>query len=389
MEFAFTDDQQQIADAATSFLQDVSPMTKVRLAMAQDDFNAKTWDAICNQMGWHLTLVPENQGGLGLGYVELCILLEKMGRHLVCAPFYSTLVLGVNALRVLGREQQQAKLFAQLVEDGSTFSLAYANQERAWGLEAIGAEYKIQTNGDALLNGDYSYVVDGHVADYLIVAARQAGRRGDLGLFIVKGDASGISRRRMPTMDQTRKLAEVQCQDVRILAADVMHDEGQADQTGKAIEEILALASIGLAAEQLGVADQTLAMTLDYIKERKQFGRAIGSFQAMKHKAADMLVRAEAARSAVYYAACIADEYFGNRPLGAELLEAASIAKSYCCDAAFFNAGSALQMHGGVGFTWEYDVHLFFKRAKAAQVALGDDAWHKARLAEMVLGDPI
>ena len=152
------------------------------------------------------------------------------------------------------------------------------------------------------------------------------------------------------------------------------------------MDQILALASIALAAEQMGVADKSLSLTVDYIAERQQFGRPVGGFQAVKHKAADMMNKAEAARSAVYYAACIADEFLIGKPLGGELLEAASIAKSYCCDAAFFNAGTALQLHGGVGVTWEYDVHLFLKRAKAAQVSFGDSVWHKERVAEIVLG---
>lgn len=353
--------------------------------MAQENsFDSALWDVIRTQMGWHLTHVPESYGGIGLGYVELCILLEKMGKYLLCAPFYSSVVLGVNALRICGQEEQQARLFAQL-EEGATLSLAWSCNDRLWGLDAIRTQYKLQPDGSAVLKGTCNYVIDGHTADFLIVAARSADStddQNDFGLFIVQSDAANIARKWTPNLDQTRKLAEIQFKDVLISASDIMCAD---DETAESIECMLALAGIGLAAEQLGVADQTLTMTLDYISERKQFGRVVGSFQAMKHKAADMLVRAEATRSAVYYAACIADEYLNGQASNAELLEAASIAKSYSCEAAFINAGCALQMHGGIGFTWEQDVHLFFKRAKAAQVVLGDDAWHKARLADMIL----
>jgi alkylation response protein AidB-like acyl-CoA dehydrogenase len=185
-------------------------------------------------------------------------------------------------------------------------------------------------------------------------------------------------------MDQTRKQAEIDLSGVRVGASDVMRDAGNA---WPLLVQALDLARIAIAADQMGGAERVLDVTVDYIKERKQFGRPVGSFQAMKHKAADMMLKAEAARSAVYYAACIADEFLGGRARGEALAEAASIAKAYCSDAYFYNAGSAIQMHGGIGFTWEHDMHLYFKRAKSTQQFLGDAAFHRERLSRQLLGD--
>ncbi|NND82246.1 MAG: acyl-CoA dehydrogenase, partial [Gammaproteobacteria bacterium] len=267
-----------------------------------------------------------------------------------------------------------------IVEQGARYSLAYSGAGRISGVDAVTAQYEMQ-GAAAVLNGDYHYVIDGHTAEHLVVAARNAA--GDLGLFVIDAGAEGVSRKLTPGMDQTRKLAKIDLRSVNVAEADILQQGEAASQT---LKNVLSLAAIALAAEQVGVADKSLALTVDYIGERKQFGRAVGSFQAMKHKAADMMSKVEAARSALYYAACIADEFFSGNPMGAELYEAASVAKAYCCDAAFFNAGCAIQMHGGVGFTWEYDVHLYFKRAKAAQLAFGDSAWHREQIATQLLG---
>ena len=355
------------------------------MAMATEQgFDKKLWVQITEEMGWQLTHIPERYEGLGLGYVELCILFEQMGKNLLCSPFFSNIALGTNSLLVAGTENQKSDGLAEIAVGAARYSLAYAGGSRHWGCDAVSAIYTQLDDGSIELNGEYSFVVDGHTADKLIVAARKAGTSGHdgIGLFIVGCDAAGVDRQWTPTMDQTRKLAKVSLNKVHVAESAVMQDIGDAAQH---LDNILALASIALSAEQMGVADKSLKMSVEYIAERKQFGRAVGSFQAVKHKAADMMTKAEAARSAVYYAACIADEFLIGSPLGDELLEAASIAKAYCCEAAFFNAGCAIQLHGGVGFTWEYDVHLYFKRAKAAQVSFGDTAWHKERLASIVL----
>lgn len=383
MQFSLTDDQLMIADTAKSFLSQESSSAAVRKAMATaQGFDDGLWQRICSELGWQLTQIPEQQGGLQLGFVELCLLLEQAGSNLLCAPFYSTAALGVNSLLLAANEAQQSKWLGQIAEKGVRLALAYSGGGRTAGVDSVTATYTSSADGHQV-NGSFHYVIDGHTTEYLILVARSADD-GQLAMFIVDARASGITRTATPGMDQTRKLARVEIDGLSVASDAMLGDSPIGDDK---FEQILALAQIALAAEQVGVADRALEMTVEYISERKQFGRTVGSFQAMKHKAADMMSRTEAARSALYYAACIADEYLQDTPLGNELLEAASIAKSTCCDAAYFNAGCAIQMHGGVGFTWEYDVHLYFKRAKAAQLALGDSAWHRERLATSLLGE--
>jgi alkylation response protein AidB-like acyl-CoA dehydrogenase len=386
MEFSFTEEQQMIRDTAASFLAEVSDSEAVRRAMATEaGYEDALWSRITEEMYWHAVHIPEDFGGLGLGYVELVAMLEEMGKHLTCSPFYSTVCLGVNALRVAGTDEQQEKYLSRIAADGVTATLAWTGATGRWDVSAIDATYTLNEDG-AVLDGRLRYVPDGHTADLLVIAARKEDSSDDagIGLFIVPADADGVTRAWLPTMDQTRKQAEIDLSGVRVDASDVMRDVGYA---WPLLSQALDLARIAIAADQMGGADRVLELTVDYIKERKQFGRPVGGFQAMKHKAADMMLKAEAARSAVYYAACIADEFLSGRAAGETLAEAASIAKAYCSDAYFYNAGCALQMHGGIGFTWEHDVHLYFKRAKSTQQFLGDAAFHRERLSRQILGD--
>ena len=388
MEFRHSENQSLIASSAADFLTEISDSEAVRSAMeSEQGFHPETWRAVTLDMGWQLTHIPEAQGGLGLGFVELATLLETMGRHLLCAPFFSTVCLGANALLVAGREEQQRQHLGLIAGEGRRYALAYASRGRHWGSASVTAEW-VQEADEFVINGHYEPVVDGHTADTLILAARQPGTHGaeGLALFVVDADHPGIHRQFRPGMDQTRKQAVVRCTDLRLSPAAVMCDPGEA---GPLLETILSLAGVCMAAEQLGIAERTLTLAVEHIRERHQFGRPVGSFQALKHKAADMMVRAESARSAAYYAACIADEWFSGGDLGSELHEAASIARACCADAAFENAAEALQLHGGAGFTWEYDIHLYLKRAKVSQHLLGDAAWHRERIARQLLDLPL
>ena len=385
MDFSFTDEQQMIRDTAASILAELSDSEAVRGAMATErGFDPALWTRITEEMYWHAVHVPEAYGGLGLGYVELVAMLEEMGRHLFCSPFFSTVCLGVNALRVAGTAAQQKLWLSRIAGEGTTATLAWTGASRSWDAAAIQATYTRDDDG-AVLNGCLRYVPDGHTAELLIIAAREAGSEADagIGLFIVPADSAGVGRTALPTMDQTRRQAEIVLTDVSAPAANIMRDVGSA---WPLLEQTLDLARIGIAAEQTGGAEQVLANTVDYIKERKQFGRPVGSFQAMKHKAADMMLKAEASRSAVYFASCVADEYLAGSVDATSLAQAASIAKAYCSDAYFFNAGCAIQMHGGIGFTWEHDTHLFFKRAKSSEQFLGNAAYHRDRVSRQLLG---
>lgn len=376
MEFAFTEEQQMIRDTAESFFADVSSSEAVRQAMATESgFDQALWQRICTELYFQAITIPEDFGGMGLGFVELVAVMEQMGRFLVCAPYFSTVCQASTALLLAANEQQQAEYFGKILE-GSIATLAYTSSNKT-GVEAVAATFT--TDGEnAVLNGQYRFVVDGHNAEFIIAAANDdAGRTG---LFVVPADSEGVSVVWTPTMDQTRKQADVSFKQVAVAKANILSVDA-----AEKLSQILDLATVCLAAEQMGGASQVLDLTVEYTKERVQFDRPVASFQAVKHQAADMMTRAEAARSAVYYAACVAQDAIVGGELAGELQEASSIAKANVSESYFKNAGDALQLHGGVGFTWEYDVHLYFKRAKASEHMLGNASYHRERIASMLL----
>jgi alkylation response protein AidB-like acyl-CoA dehydrogenase len=321
-------------------------------------------------------MVPEEFGGLGLGYVELVALLEVMGESLLCAPFFSSVCLAGNALLVAGSEAQKQEYLPGIAQGETIATLAYTEASGRWDVGGIDA--LAQPDGaDYLLRGKKCFVLDGQSADLLVVAARREGSRGDEGvsLFAVPATAAGLERRAVPTLDSTRRLAEVELNDVRVPPGALMGEPGEA---GPALSRILDLAVVALAAEQVGGAQKVLDLSVEYAKQRVQFGRPIGSFQAIKHKCADMLVAVESARSASYYAGCVAAEG------GEELPTLASLAKATSSDTYFRCAADAIQIHGGVGFTWEYDIHLYFKRAKSTESFLGDATYHRELVAQRI-----
>lgn len=380
MEFAFTEEQQMIRETAENFLRDNSTSAAIRKAMATEQgYDAELWCSICNDLCFQSITIPEQHGGMGLGYVELVAVLEQMGRFLLCSPYFSTVCLAANALYVAGTEAQQAEYFSRIV-NGDTGTLLL-NDNGKLSAENINVTYK-QGADHYTLNGTYRYVIDGHTASFFVAAAN--GEQG-VALFVLPADSKGVARKWLPTIDQTRKQAEVVFDNVSVPVAQCLKTDADSE-----LQKILQLALIATAAEQMGAAQQILDMTVAYTKERVQFNRPIASFQGVKHQAADMMLKAEVARSAVYYAACVADDTFlsiqgKGGALSAELPEAASIAKAYCSDAFFQNAATAMQLHGGVGFTWEYDVHLYFKRAKSSEIFLGNAAFHREHIAKILL----
>ncbi|MCP5018608.1 MAG: acyl-CoA/acyl-ACP dehydrogenase [Ketobacter sp.] len=398
MEFVFTDEQNMIRDTAESFLQEVSTSAAIRDVMVTDrGYDPALWQTVCSDLYWQAIHTPEDCGGMGLGYVELVAMQEQMGRYLFCSPYYASVCMAINAVLVAGTAEQKQRLLPEFCA-GKTATLAFVGEAAAgyggrWDVATVDATFEAKGDG-YLLNGRYEFVVDGASADYLILAARDAATKGaasqghhGISLFVADANSPGIKRELLPTMDQTRKWARVSVTDVVVPNSALL---GAQPQSGDALAMVLDLATIALAAEQMGGAQQLLDMTVAYTKERNQFGRAIAGFQAIKHKAADMMLRVEVARSGVYYAACVAEEALQAIQAGTAvdlvaLQEAASVAKAYCSDAFFKNAGEAIQIHGGVGFTWEYDVHLYFKRAKASEQYLGTGAWHRERLAALLL----
>ena len=375
MEFAFSQDQDELRRAARRFLEVASSEERVRAAMeTEQGYDSATWEQLSEELAWTALTIPEEYGGLGMSYLDLHPLMEEMGRALLCSPFFSTICLGANALLLGGNGVQKERHLPGIAAGETTATLAYA--EKNGQLDAAGIEATCsRTAAGYILRGTKSYVLDGHTADLLIVAARTENSEGAEGvsLFLVPGDADGVKRAWLPTMDQTRRLASVELNDVVVPPDALVGEEGR----GWALcERTLDLARIALAAEQVGAAEMCLDMSVEYAKVRKQFGRPIGSFQAIKHKCADMLMMIESARSAAFYASALAGQ--GER----DLEEAASSAKAFCSDAFFHCAAENIQIHGGIGFTWEHAAHMYFKRAKAAEVLFGAPSFHRERVAK-------
>lgn len=375
MEFAFTEEQQMIRASAEEFFSDVSTSEHIRTAMDTElGFQPELWQRICTELYFQAIIIPEELGGMGLGFVELVAVMEQMGRFLVCAPYFSTVCMASTAVLLGGDEHQQAEFFGKVLE-GGTATLAFTSSTR-FDAASVTATYT-ESNQQYVLNGQYAFVIDGHSANTLVLAAKSPTE--EIALFMVDANAEGIQRTWTPTLDQTRKQAKITLHNV------VLNANARLNADAHLLQKVLDIATICLAAEQVGGSQQVLDMTVAYAKERVQFNRPIASFQAVKHKAADMMTKVEASRSGLYYAACIAQEVLVNGPLAEELTEAASIIKSYVSEAYFQNAGDAIQLHGGVGFTWEYDVHLYFKRAKASEHYLGNASYHRERLAQLLL----
>ncbi|HUY39729.1 MAG TPA: acyl-CoA dehydrogenase family protein, partial [Candidatus Binataceae bacterium] len=308
-------------------------------------------------------------GGAGFGMVELCIVTEEMGRALLCAPYFSTTVLAASAILNAGTEAQKSRLLPGLASGARLATLAVTELDGNWDPRGIELVATPVAEG-YLLDGAKSYVVDGHVADLLVVAARMAGTAGHQGLalFTLGADSAGVERRLLESMDPTRKLARI---DFHGAHANLL---GNQDDGAQPLIRTLDQAAIALANEMVGGAQAMLDSAVDYAKLRVQFGRTIGSFQAIKHKCADMLLDVELAKSAAYYAAQAAAIDDPQWPAMANLAKAAA-SETYLRTAA-----ECIQIHGGIGFTWDNDTHLWFKRAKSSEVFLGQPNYHRELL---------
>ena len=365
MNFAFSEEQEELRRTVRSFLEGKSPSAEVRRLMeTAEGYDPAVWAQMANQLGLQGLAIPEEYGGSGFGYVELTVVLEEMGRALLCAPYFSSVALAANALLSSGDDAAKKDLLPGIASGETIATLAITEDSGKWDLDGITLEAR-----DGRLNGHKSFVLDGHTATQILVAARS--ERG-VSLYAVDGAAAGLTRRPLQTMDQTRKLARLEFADT---PARLIGDEGDA---ADALSKTLDLAAVALAAEQVGGASLCLEMAVEYAKVRVQFGRPIGSFQAIKHKCADMLLEVESAKSAAYYAAAAAAEDTDELPA------VASLAKAYCSDAYFHAAAENIQIHGGIGFTWEHDAHLYFKRAKSMELFLGDPVYHRELLVQRI-----
>jgi len=369
MNFAFSEEQEELRNIVRQFLEAKSAETAVREQMeTEQGYDTEVWSQMAEQLGLQSLTIPEEFGGQGFGYVELIVVLEEMGRALLCAPYFSSVVLAANAVMQSGDDAAKAAILPGIASGETIATLALTEPNGRWdesGIEATATN----DGGTWKISGTKSFVIDGHTANIIIVAARTA---AGVSLFSVSGDAAGLTRTSLSTMDQTRKQAKLEFAGV----------EGTligADGAGwNVISTVLDLAAVGLAAEQVGGAQMCLDMAVQYAKDRVQFGRPIGSFQAIKHKCADMLLEVESAKSAAYYAGWCASE------LNDELPAVASLAKAYCSDAYFHAASENIQIHGGIGFTWEHPAHLYFKRAKSSELLFGDPTYHRELLAQRI-----
>jgi alkylation response protein AidB-like acyl-CoA dehydrogenase len=362
---SFSEEQHEFRRSVRRFLAEKSPECEVRRLMeTADGYDPDVWAQMSGQLGLQAIAIPEEYGGAGFSYVELGLVFEEMGAALLCAPYFATVALAANALLASGDEQAK-KAFLPGIASGETIAtLAITEANGRWDL--AGTELTASKTSDGwVLRGGKDYVIDGALADLVLTVGRTP---AGLSLFAVRGDAPGLDRTPLSTLDQTRKLARLRFADT---PASIIGADGDA---GPGLTRTLDLAVIALAAEQVGGAQRCLDTSVEYAKTRVQFGRPIGSFQAIKHACADMLLEVESARSAAYYGAWAAAEKTDEVPV------VASLAKAYCSEAYFHTAAQNIQIHGGIGFTWEHPAHLYFKRAKSAELLFGDPCYHRELL---------
>lgn len=379
MQFAFTEDQNLIRETAREFLTERASLGQLRKDIAlPEGHDPALWQAMTAELGWAGIALPESVGGSGLGMVELAILLEEQGRCLYGGPFLASAGFATALLLETPASEHRDALLARLASGEGIAAAAVTGDTGRPEESAVQVELVASAAGP-VLEGCASFVLNGHVADTFVVVARdrRPGRQG-FACAIVDRETSGLTVQRRDAMDLTRPYARLEFRSVTPQA--VLADGGSAS-----VERGLQVAQVALAAEQLGAMQAVLELTTSYAGQRVQFGRVIGSFQAIKHRLADMMVICEAARSAVYYAACVVDEYRADPAGGAaELAEAAALVKVYCSSGLHDVAGNAIQLHGGIGFTWEYDTHLFFKRARATSNLLGSPQHHRERIAQLI-----
>jgi alkylation response protein AidB-like acyl-CoA dehydrogenase len=372
MDFAFSEEQEMLRASAREFLTKECPSSYVRRMMEADDaWDEAMWKKIAD-MGWTGLGIPEAYGGVGT-FLDLVVVLEEAGRALLPGPYFSTMGLAVPALLEAGTEAQKQRVLPKIAEGAVRATVAVTEPAGRW--DADGVALTAQPSGDDWkLDGVKLFVPDAGVADHIVVAARTRSSGEDgITLFLVSGRPSGMTVSPLATMDMTRRWYEIRFDGVELPGDAVM---GSPDQGWTPLKRALEWATSALCAEMVGGAQHVLATSVDYAKTRQQFGKPIGIYQAVSHKLADMLLETESARSATYYAAWAVDADAPDRSL------AASMAKAYVSDAYRRATGSGIQVHGGIGFTWEHDMHLYFKRAKASEVTLGDATYHRELVAQ-------
>ncbi len=377
MALTLTDDQKMIRDSADGFFKTEAPVAQHRKLRDSHDatgFDRATWAKMA-EMGFAGVLVPEAHGGAGFGHVAAGLIMEAIGRNLSAAPMLSTAILGTTALVAGGTPEQQAKYLPLIAEGQRLFALA-ADEASRHNPAQVATTATPSGNGFKL-NGVKGFVLDGHVADTLIVAARTSGDAGDsdgITLFLVDAKAPGLIAERRSMVD-SRNAARITLADVQVDGADVLGPVGGGFAL---LETVLDAGRACLAAEMLGVSSESFTRTVDYLKQREQFGQKIGSFQALQHRAAHLFCEVELARSATLRALVALDAHDERAPLFA------SLAKAKSGEVAKLATNEGVQMHGGIGMTDDFDIGFYMKRARAAQETFGDIAFHGDRLARLL-----
>lgn len=376
MDIGFSEEQQLLRETARKFLGGECDSRFVRARMAEpaavtDEF----WQKLAAQ-GWLGIVYPDEDGGSGLGLVDLVVLMEEMGRRVMPGPFLSTVLLGGAAIAEAGSPAQRREWLPRIASGEKKAALAWTEPQLRWDAAGIALPAR-ETPGGFTLSGSKLFVGDAHLADIIVLAARTrdgSTMEDGVSLFLVPKDAPGLAVAVMPTIDETRKLCEVRLDNVGLPAAAVL---GKKHGGWAALSRVVTCATVALCAEMCGSAQQVLDMAVEYAKLRVAFGKPIGSYQGVKHQAADMLVALENAKSLTYYAAWAVDQDHEEASL------AVSMAKAAASDMARRVAGTGIQLHGGIGMTWEHDLQLYFKRAKASEVMFGDAAWHREQVARL------
>ena len=365
MDFAFSPEQEELRRTVRQFLDKTSPETEVRRLMATErGYDAETWHRMADELGLLGLAIPEAYGGAGAGFTELGVVAQEMGRALFCGPFLGTAVLAAAALLASADDAAQ-RSWLPAIAAGELIATVALPGTLPDGSGPAAWEVTARPGDDWVLDGTAGFVLDGHIADLVLVpAATPEGTS----LFSVRGTAPGLARTLLLAFDATRKYARLH------FAATPATMIGPAGGAGSALARVFDLGCVALACEQVGVAERALDMARDYALLRTQFGRPIGSFQAVKHKLADVLLEVEAARSAAWSGLWAADAGRDQLPV------VASIAKATCSAAAYLATAENIQVHGGIGYTWEHPAHLYFRRATTSRMWLGDPAGHHERL---------
>ena len=372
MDFAFSEEQEMLRGSARDFLaKECGPKVVRRLMEGDDAYDPALWKKVAD-LGWTALGIPEQYGGVGT-FLDLVVVLEEAGRALLPGPFFATMGMAVPALIESGTEAQKKEALGAIAAGDARATLAVTEPSGRWDAAGITVTAS-QAGGGWRLDGVKLFVPDAEHADYTVVAARTRGEGEDgISLFLVKGRPKGMTVTPLKTLDMTRRWAEVRFDGVELGADALM---GSAGTAWPRLKRAMEWSTAALCAEMVGGAQKVLETSTEYAKTRHQFGKPIGIYQAVSHKLADMLVLSESSRSATYYAAWAVEADAPDRSM------AASMAKAYVSDAYRKIAGDGIQVHGGIGFTWEHDMHLYFKRAKSSEVTLGDATYHRELVAQ-------